>query len=201
MISTISTTSTKPRMVIGPTLVRVFTGCMTGEADNLTSYRPMLPVSYCFDYLVSHLNPIGYHITNLVLFAGCSVLTALLGHELSARYRTGTRLAIMLSSGLLFAVYPLHPEAVAWIVGRVDMLCSNLLFQFHLPLYDSQTPRRKSSQDCVPGSAFSFLYQAKRWQLRCRLFSCCSSSFFPYRKHTTKATHSNSVCLTSFRSG
>lgn len=105
-------------------LLRVFTGNWTGATDNLTSYRPLVSVSFCVDYLLWQLNAAGYHLSNLVMFAGCSIFTALIAHELSAPLaNTRTRLAITLAAGMLFAFYPLHPEAVVWIIGRVDVQC------------------------------------------------------------------------------
>jgi len=110
-------------------LAKSFTGNWTGAADNLTAYRPFISLSYCLDYLVWGLNPFGYHLSNLLMFAGCSILASLLMFELSAAFCAGTmRAALALATGVLFAVYPLHPEAVAWVIGRVDVQCA--LFYF-----------------------------------------------------------------------
>src|SRR5271154_5986966 len=59
-------------------LFRVFTGNWTGAADNLTSYRPFISLSFCLDFLIWHYNAWGYHLSNLLMFAGCSALTSLL---------------------------------------------------------------------------------------------------------------------------
>lgn len=110
-------------------LLRVFTGNWTGAADNLTSYRPFVSLSFFIDYLVWQVNAFGYHLSNVLMFAGCSVFTALLTHELAAPLATPRiRLISGLTAGILFALYPLHPEAVAWIIGRVDVQCA--LFYF-----------------------------------------------------------------------
>jgi hypothetical protein len=105
-------------------VVRAFTGVWTGTTDNLTSYRPLNSLTFCLDYFLWQFNASGYHLTNLLMFASCSMLTGMLMFEFALAYRTPVRLAAMLLAGLLFAVYPLHPEAVAWIIGRVDLQCT-----------------------------------------------------------------------------
>lgn len=106
-------------------LARVFTGNWTGQTDNLTSYRPFISLSFFIDYLFWKTNSAGYHLSNLIMFAGTSILTAMLAYELSLPFaQPRWRVAMALASGLLFALYPLHPEAVAWIVGRVDVQCA-----------------------------------------------------------------------------
>jgi hypothetical protein len=104
-------------------LLHTFTSNWTGTADNLTSYRPLISVSFVIDYFFWQFHAYGYHLTNLFMFAACSVLTSLIAYKLTAPYAQRTRTACALASGLLFALYPLHPEAVAWIIGRVDVQC------------------------------------------------------------------------------
>ncbi len=125
-------------------LIRVFSGNWTGAADNLTSYRPLISLSFVLDFLVWQVNPFGYHLSNLLMFAGCGVLTSLITLELTAALAgERTRLLMALLSGLLFALYPLHPEAVVWIIGRVDVQCA--LFYFS-SLYAFLLFRRSESK-------------------------------------------------------
>jgi hypothetical protein len=124
-------------------LLRVFTGNWTGAADNLTSYRPFISLSFVLDFLCWNTNPFGYHLSNVLMFAGCSVLTSLITMELTVKMAgERTRLFIALASGILFALYPLHPEAVSWIIGRVDVQCA--LFYF-CSLYTFLVFRRTGS--------------------------------------------------------
>ncbi|MFC1709876.1 hypothetical protein ACFL2J_07475, partial [Candidatus Omnitrophota bacterium] len=37
-------------------------------------YRPMLAASFMLDYLIWHLNPLGYHLTNIILHILASIL-------------------------------------------------------------------------------------------------------------------------------
>lgn len=61
-------------------------------------------------------NPLGYHLGNVLLNA---LNTFLLGWVL---FRTTGRLVFSAVTTLLWAVLPVHVEAVSWIMGRKDML-------------------------------------------------------------------------------
>ncbi|HEY9868064.1 MAG TPA: hypothetical protein V6D08_02550 [Candidatus Obscuribacterales bacterium] len=102
---------------------RVFSGNWTGKTDNLTSYRPAISISFLLDYLVWRGNAFGYHLTNVLMFFGCSVLVGALAGEICACLKAPSGRVAAAAAALLFAVYPLHPESVAWIVGRVDVQC------------------------------------------------------------------------------
>ena len=85
-------------------------------------YRPLFLISYAVDYSLWGLNPFGFHLTNIALHALCSFLV----------YVTAVRL---LKGGIapffaaaLFAVHPVHSEAVAWIAGRADLLAALFVF-------------------------------------------------------------------------
>lgn len=90
----------------------------------MKSYRPLVSVSLFLDFLIWGANAFGFHLVNLGLLWGCSLLTGLIALELSGLRgnRLGASAAIW--STLLFAIYPLHLEAAAWIIGRVDLLCT-----------------------------------------------------------------------------
>lgn len=150
-------------------LVKVFTSNWTGAADDLTSYRPLISISMLLDYLVWGINAMGYHLTNIAMFTGCSILTGLLGYELSNNYRTSTRFAIAFASALLFTVYPLHPESVAWIIGRVDVQCS--LF-YLLSTYLYFISRRTSRKSLLVASLCSFALALPSKEMAVTLPAC-----------------------------
>jgi len=81
-------------------------------------YIPLTLVSYQIDYLIGGYHPLIYHCTNALLHAGSalfiSAIFSLLGVE--------KRMAIL--SGIVFALHPLHVEAVAWAAARKDLLSS-----------------------------------------------------------------------------
>jgi tetratricopeptide (TPR) repeat protein len=79
-------------------------------------YRPLLTISFALNYAVGGLQPLGYHVVNLLLHAGVSLAVYGVGRRLFLS-RPGATVA-----GVLFAVHPLHTEAVAGIVGRAELL-------------------------------------------------------------------------------
>lgn len=85
-------------------------------------YRPLFLVSYALDYSVWGLNPLGYHLTNAFLHSLCSLLV----YVIAARLLEDANAAF--TAGAIFAVHPIHAEAVAWIAGRADLLAA--LFTF-----------------------------------------------------------------------
>ena len=79
-------------------------------------YRPLQTLTFMWDYHFWQFDQFGYHLTNLLLQALAAFLVFLLTYTLSARP------AVCLAGALLFAVSPLHTEAVAYISGRAEML-------------------------------------------------------------------------------
>jgi hypothetical protein len=94
----------------------------------LTSYRPLVSFSLAGDFALWGINAIGYHATNLLLFGGCITFVALIAQELCLAFELSNGAWVAIGAAFLFAAYPLHPEAVAWIIGRVDVLCGLLTF-------------------------------------------------------------------------
>ena len=79
-------------------------------------YRPLLLVSFIFDYQLWGLQPFGFHLSNVLVHAlnGCMVY-------LLAFFLFKQRI-FAFTAGLLFASHPIQTEAVAWISGRNDVL-------------------------------------------------------------------------------
>lgn len=90
-------------------------------------YRPLFLLSLASDYSLWGLNPLGYHITNIMLHSLVSIMVYLIGRRL---FRNNPAALV---GSLIFAVHPVHVESVAWISGRTDpMAALFLLFSFHL---------------------------------------------------------------------
>jgi tetratricopeptide (TPR) repeat protein len=83
-------------------------------------YRPLVTLSYALDHALAGLDPRLFHLTNVVLHAGASLAAYFL---LRAWVPAAAAWAAM-----LFAVHPVHAEAVSWIVGRAEVLCGLFLF-------------------------------------------------------------------------
>ena len=96
-------------------------------------YRPLTSLSYWIDFKIWGLNPAGFHLTNILLhIMNCLLFFFLL-------IRLGIKRLPAFSGGLLFSVFPLHFENVAWISGRTDLLsflCIGLSFLFLLKYLD-----------------------------------------------------------------
>lgn len=82
------------------------------------TYRPVVTFSYFIDYSLWHLNPAGFHLTNILLHAVNAVLVYLL---ISAVSRSST--ASFLPS-ILFALHPILTEAVNGISYREDLFAT-----------------------------------------------------------------------------
>ena len=79
-------------------------------------YRPLTILTYAWNHAAGGLNPSGYHRVNVLLHALVSVLVFAVVRAL------GASLAIGVAAGVLYAVHPIHAEAVSNIVGRAELL-------------------------------------------------------------------------------
>ncbi|XP_044010083.1 protein O-mannosyl-transferase TMTC4-like [Aphidius gifuensis] len=85
------------------------------------SYRPLTIMTFRFHYwLRGQLDPVDFHIVNLILHSFVCLLTYwVFNILLTNKFK---HLAFYASA--LFAVHPVHTEAVSGIVGRADILCT-----------------------------------------------------------------------------
>jgi len=82
------------------------------------SYRPVSSFTYFIDRSLYGDKPWGYHLTQLALHAGCSLLVCLLALKLLGRPLWAG------FAGILFAVHPIHAEAVNVLAFREDLLAA-----------------------------------------------------------------------------
>ncbi|MCX6646561.1 MAG: hypothetical protein NTY09_09410 [bacterium] len=98
-----------------------------GELSIPEFFRPLGIISLRLDFIIWGDDPIGFHLTNLLLHS----LNALLLFFLLRRFglkQTGSAVAAM-----LFALYPLNSEPVAWVSGRFDLLAATFtLLTLHM---------------------------------------------------------------------
>lgn len=87
-------------------------------------YRPLHWLSFGIDYTLYGVNPLGYHVTNLILHAISAFFVYLVALELLPGER---RWPPAITAGAIFALYPTSPGAVTWIVGRIDVICAVFL--------------------------------------------------------------------------
>nr|XP_040018143.1 protein O-mannosyl-transferase TMTC3 [Gasterosteus aculeatus aculeatus]XP_040018144.1 protein O-mannosyl-transferase TMTC3 [Gasterosteus aculeatus aculeatus]XP_040018146.1 protein O-mannosyl-transferase TMTC3 [Gasterosteus aculeatus aculeatus]XP_040018147.1 protein O-mannosyl-transferase TMTC3 [Gasterosteus aculeatus aculeatus] len=97
-----------------------FWGTPMAEERSHKSYRPLTVLTFRLNYLFSELTAASYHLLNVVLHAVVCVL-----------FLRVCRLFLDKTSGLvaalLFAVHPIHTEAVTGVVGRAELLSSIFL--------------------------------------------------------------------------
>ncbi|MBI3331840.1 tetratricopeptide repeat protein [Candidatus Peregrinibacteria bacterium] len=79
-------------------------------------YIPLVFLTFQLNYLMGGLDPVGFHLLNLLLHAGNAMLVTWLLVLLTKN----RPLAVL--GALIFAVHPLHTEAVVWVAGRKDLL-------------------------------------------------------------------------------
>lgn len=84
-------------------------------------YRPWTTFSFWWNGKITGRSPVGYHAVNLLLHFA----TVLLLHHLLCRlFPAHKRLA--LATALLFAVHPIHSEAVVTVTGRAELWAAAL---------------------------------------------------------------------------
>ncbi|HLJ23729.1 MAG TPA: hypothetical protein VKT71_06440, partial [Candidatus Acidoferrales bacterium] len=89
-------------------------------------FRPLTFATLALNWKFSGPNPLGYHLLNLLLHAGATWLLFILLEELLG---TGPEAkTVAFAAALLYAVHPIHTEAVAWVVGRSEILAAGFLF-------------------------------------------------------------------------
>ena len=85
------------------------------------NWHPLTWVSHMIDCEIFGMNPIGYHLVNLLLhIVNTLLLFAFLRKTTSCIWRSGFVAA-------LFAMHPLHVESVAWVAERKDVLSTMFL--------------------------------------------------------------------------
>lgn len=97
-------------------LPALFTGDLFPGSVRSGYYRPLQALTYAVDYRVWGLLPAGFRLTNVAWHA----VTAALLYAVGVRV-IGVATAALLAA-LVFAVHPIHVEAVAYVAGRSDPL-------------------------------------------------------------------------------
>lgn len=93
---------------------------LLGFGDARFGFRMVRDLSYALDYGIGGLNPVVFHVSNVLYHALVVWLVWLLALRLGLG-RTGAFWA-----GLVFAVHPVHVDAVTYISGRRDVLSTAL---------------------------------------------------------------------------
>jgi regulator of sirC expression with transglutaminase-like and TPR domain len=94
------------------------------------NWHPLTWLSHALDYAIWGLNPLGHHLTNIILHALNTFLVVLISIRLvnyadsTLPFLTKGNPSIIAGAvtGLLFGIHPIHVESVAWVSERKDVL-------------------------------------------------------------------------------
>jgi tetratricopeptide (TPR) repeat protein len=112
-----------------------------------SNWHPLTWMSHALDYAIWGLNPLGHHLTSIMLHAINAFLVVVLimrlqeiakgtapgGLESSLPDERGMLITAGVT-GLLFGLHPVHVESVAWVAERKDLLCA-LFFLLSIMAY------------------------------------------------------------------
>ena len=84
----------------------------------LGNYQPLTMLSYAIDFCIGNVQPLVYHMTNLLLHAGNAILLYFFINRVQQNKLIGLFVA------LLFALHPVQTESVSWIAERKTVLCA-----------------------------------------------------------------------------
>src|SRR5207245_2009292 len=107
---------------------------------HLGHYIPLTWMTLGLDYLLWGMNPVGYHLTSLLLHAANAVVfffvvRRILTRALPSPSERGHALAVSAGfAALVFAIHPLRVESVAWVTERRDVL-SGLFYLVTILVY------------------------------------------------------------------
>uniref|UniRef100_A0A1A8IGM2 dolichyl-phosphate-mannose--protein mannosyltransferase n=2 Tax=Nothobranchius kuhntae TaxID=321403 RepID=A0A1A8IGM2_NOTKU len=134
----------------GASLRNIFSNDFWGKrmADNTShkSYRPLCILTFKLNILLGGMTPLYFHMVNVCLH--CAV-TCLLMYTCERCVFENPHLAF--ATAVLFAVHPIHTEAVSGVVGRADVLAC-LLFLVTFLSY-VRSVGESVSEDSVPSTA------------------------------------------------
>lgn len=98
-------------------------------------YQPLSWMTLGLDYWLWGINPLGYHLTNLLIHTGNALFCYVISRRLLSvafsisEAEGGWRLNLSAAvSALLFAIHPLRVESVAWATERRDVLSGFFYF-------------------------------------------------------------------------
>jgi hypothetical protein len=111
--------------------------------------RPVTILSYLIDLFVWDLNPVGFHLTNVLVHGLNGFLVFLIVGRLFQLVKIECASLLAFLTGSLFIALSCHSESVSWISGRTDVLATSFGLGATLCL---MTLNRKSSLTLIAGS-------------------------------------------------
>ena len=137
-----------------------------------SNWHPLTWMSHALDYALWGLNPMGHHLTNIILHAVNTFTVVVLAMRLrealtwtteqkgpAAILHERTVLITGGVTGILFGLHPLHVESVAWVAERKDLLCA-FFFMLSIMAYTNAVRRIGHGAERIrlaPGALLSAL--------------------------------------------
>jgi protein O-mannosyl-transferase len=115
-------------------------------------YRHLLYFSFSFNNSISGLNTLSYHLTNLLFHFSTSVIVLFIVFKTlinSARFNSSSALGVSATTALIFALNPLHTEAVTYISGRASGI-GGFFYLLALLFFILGSERNKNSRTTLP---------------------------------------------------
>ena len=98
---------------------------------------PITWMTFGLDYVLWGMNPLGYHLTNLIVYAASAAalyfMTLLVLRKATTLHGAALRIGAIAGT-LFFTLHPLRAESVAWVTERRDVL-SGLFFFLTITAY------------------------------------------------------------------
>ncbi len=88
------------------------------RGNNLSNWRPLASSSYAVNWWFTPASPWSFHLINTLLHGAVTLLVFSLSREVLRRTWPGA------AAAALFAVHPVHAEAVANIIGRSELMAA-----------------------------------------------------------------------------
>ena len=100
-------------------------------------YRPVTTLTFLLDQMIWKSNPLGYHLTNIILHAlNTCLLFGLMASIMETKIGVKAARGLAILPALVFAAYPIHVESISWIAGRTDLVVTFFVllafFSYHL---------------------------------------------------------------------
>ncbi|XP_046581370.1 protein O-mannosyl-transferase TMTC3-like isoform X2 [Haliotis rubra] len=107
----------RPRTPVSRLFWNDFWGTPMANERSHKSYRPLCVLTFRLNYSVSELQPLTYHLVNAVLHAVVCIMFMKMCGMFLKQWTS-------FLAALMFAVHPVHTEAVTGVVGRAEALSS-----------------------------------------------------------------------------
>ena len=109
-----------------------FWGREMWSENSHTSYRPLTIISYRLEVLIQgKVDAANMHIVNVLIHAYVSSLVVTVARMILSPSNEQAPFV----AGILFAVHPVHVEAVTGLVGRAELLCACLMLHAYIAMH------------------------------------------------------------------